>query len=949
MGSGVPRLKGVCSFVRARARHSLALSCAITAALLSSAPAQSQSSITSATSQGALYDIDIPAQPLSQALAQLSQLTRVQVLYTQQEPFGVTAPAIKGRFSVADALNQLLAGSGLTWREVRPGAVTLEQALDAENKQTTVDERGVITLDLLRVEGETSIADEDRAYATAGSTSHISQREIERFRGTTVGDIFQGTPGVLIGENRNSGGLDVNIRGMQGQSRVPVLIDGSRQETTVWRGYAGVSSRTYVDPDLIAGIDITKGPSAAADGTGAVGGLVSMRTIGANDIIQDDQDWGVRVRAGAFGNSSSAPPANTAAGLNGTGRTYRIDCAVASLCAGEHALPESFGSAEGMNRPSSSDAGSWAGSIAAAMRFERFDLVAAYAQRSQGNYYSGTHGPTPTVELTYRELPFYTEVTAIRDGIARFRGGERVVNSNNDSNSMLLKGSIYLSDEQTWDLGYARYESDYGELMPSQLIWLDEIKQTQDSSVTAQTYTSRYQWDPASAWLDLRFNLWHTRTNTINRSFSEDIYGTFSIPPSPEHYDRSGGDLGNQMQFDAWGAHSVEYGVTAQWEDIDTEIPVGEDGAPVHNTGYGRIGDRQEYGAFVNWRWQPWPVLALEAGLRYTRAKTDDHKPVVPTGHEEYLYDDNGSVVETVYVESVFCVDRDADGECDPIRYRTDNDGTTPVVSLTYEPWSNGLQFYARYAEAIRNPSLFEATSGWSVQPALDVSLRPERARNLELGSNLLKRDALVDGDRLAAKLAIFRNRTSNYLTRTSPNTWEEQGQIFVMRNIESVNLYGSELSVEYDMGLFYGELSGTYYDHIEVCHYGSYRRERCNNYGVANSYFNNMVPPEWHASATLGMRLFAKRLDFGARGTFMGQRTETPPFNDDTARGFNRVVPWHPYNLLDIYARWKHNDTIAVDFNIDNLTDRYYLDALSLGLVPAPGRTARLSLTLTF
>ncbi|MEJ1965020.1 MAG: TonB-dependent receptor [Gammaproteobacteria bacterium] len=663
-----------------------------------------------------------------------------------------------------------------------------------------------------------------------------------------------------------------------------------------------------------------------------------MRTLGANDIIDGEESWGTRVRAGAFGNSGAPPPPNTIAGMNGTGRTYRIDCAVASLCEGAYALPASFGSAEGMNRPDTWDAGSWAGSIAAAKRFDNFDLVAAYAHRDQGNYYAGTHGPTPTVELTYRELPFYTEVTAIRDGIARFRGGERIVNSNNESSSLLLKSNIYLSDDQSWDLGYVRYDSKYGEMMPSQLIWLDQIKQTDNSSVTAQTYTSRYQWNPAAQnWLDLRFDLWHTHTDTVNRSFSEDIYETFSIPPAPEHYNRWGGTLGNQMHFDRWGSHKLEFGVTSQWEDINTQIPLGENGAPVDNTSYGRIGDRQEVGAFLNWQWKLRPTLTLEAGVRYTHARTDDHKLVVPRGHDEYLYDDNGNVVETVYVQSVFCIDRDGNGACDPIRYRTNNAGTAPVVSLTYEPWRNGLQFYARSAQAVRNPSLFETTSGWSVQPALDVPIQPEHAYNLEVGSNFLKRDALLEGDRLAAKFAVFRNHTRNYLTRTSPNAWEEQGQIFVMRNIDTVNLHGAELTLEYDPGHVYGELGGAYYDHIEVCSYGSYRRESCNDYGVANSYFNNMIPPKWHASATLGVRLFARRLDIGARGTFMGQRTETPPFNDDTARGFNRVVPWRSYNVFDLYASWKYSDAIAADFSIDNLTDRYYLDALSLGLVPAP------------
>ncbi len=888
---------------------------------------------------------DIPAGPLGPALTLFGERAGLRLLVASELTDGLQTPGVSGTLAPEQALRQLLTGTGLIWRYTGSRTVTLERRLPDD---------GAILLGPVRVEGTVPVADEDRAYTTAGSSSHISQQKIERFRGTSVGDIFQGTPGVLISENRNSGGLDVNIRGMQGQSRVPVLIDGSRQETTVYRGYAGVSSRSYVDPDLIAGIDITKGPSVSADGTGAIGGVVNMRTVGANDIIKDDKDWGLRIRGSAFGNSSEPPPPGTVAGMNGTGRTYHINCVpgAQSLCQGVYQLPAQFGSDEGMNRPDTFDLRSWAGSIAAAKRFEWFDLTAAYAQRNQGNYYSGTKGPTPEVELIYPPpLPFFTEVTALRDGIARFRGGERIVNSNNDSNSILLKSSIYLPFDQSWELSYLRYDSEYGELMPSQLIWLDQIKQTENSEVTAPTYTSRYRYNPASDAINVSFNLWHTHTNSLNRAYSEDLIDLYSGDPTPERYDRWGGDLSNKMQFERWGSHTLEYGLTAQWEDMDTEIPSGENGETPHNASYGRIGDRQEYSVFLNWQYKPLQTLTLDAGMRYSRAKTDDHKLVVPTGREECLQysDDDRQCIEEVYVESVFCVDENGDGACDPIRYRTSNDGTAPVVSLTWEPWLNGLQFYAQYAQAIRMPSLFEATSGWSVMPALDVPLKAERAYNFEIGTNFLKRDAIVEGDRIAAKLAWFRNRTKDYLTRTSPNTWEESGQLFTMRNIESVDLHGVELSMQYDAGIAYAELGGSYYHHIEVCHYGSYRRERCNDYGVANSYFNNMIPPKWHGSATLGARLFSKRLDFGARGTFMGQRTETPPFNDNTAQGFNRVVPWHAYNLIDIYASWKHNDTVTVDFNIDNLTDRYYLDALSLGLVPAPGRTARLSFTVHF
>ena len=586
-----------------------------------------------------------------------------------------------------------------------------------------------------------------------------------------------------------------------------------------------------------------------------------------------------------------------------------------------------------------------------AKRFETFDLVAAYSQRNQKSYYAGSDGPVPEIEYQYRELPFYTEVTALRDGVARFRGEERIVNSNNRSNTLLLKGNFYIGLEQTLELGYQRYDSEYGELMPSQLIWQDQIRQTSNSTVTADTYTSRYNWDPIdNDRINLDFNLWHTHTRSANRSYSDGIFGEgVSVDPDPERYDRFGLDLSNEMLLTGWGQHEVSYGITAQREEIDTEIPYDEAGNPAANEAFGRIGDRTELGAFFNWQWQPHQTLTLNSGIRYLNAKTDDHKLVVPQGTYQDLYDEDGNVVDNVYVESIFCVDDDGDGNCDAIRYRTDNSGSAPVFSVAWEPWLNGVQFYARYAEGMRMPSLFEATQGWSVTPALDVGLKPERTVNKEVGINVLKRGLLFNDDRMAVKLSRFRNHTDDYLTRTSPNTWEEGSELFVMRNIDSVTLHGTELTLEYDAGFAYSKLGGTKYHHIEVCHYGSYRRERCNDYGVANSYFNNMIPPEWHASTTLGTRLFDRRLDLGARVTFMGQRTPTPPFNDNTAQGFNRVVPWHDYRLVDVYASWQHGDSLTVDFNIDNLTDQYYLDALSLGLVPAPGRTARVGVTYKY
>ena len=46
------------------------------------------------------------------------------------------------------------------------------------------------------------------------------------------------------------------------------------------------------------------------------------------------------------------------------------------------------------------------------------------------------------------------------------------------------------------------------------------------------------------------------------------------------------------------------------------------------------------------------------------------------------------------------------------------------------------------------------------------------------------------------------------------------------------------------------------------------------------------------------------------------------------------------------MFASWQASTQLAVDFNVDNLTDRYYLDPLALGVMPAPGRIMRLAVT---
>lgn len=866
------------------------------------------------------YALDMPAASLVDSLNRLSSETGAYLSVDGALTQGKQAPAVRGQMTAAQALKTLLQDSGLEAHE--SGGLYVIRAVPAS-------QGGVVSLDAVEVRAD-ALDPKDIPYREAGSVSVMTRDDIERFRGTSVGDIFQGMPGVLIGENRNSGGLDVNIRGMQGQGRVPVLVDGARQETTVYRGYAGVASRSYVDPDLIGGIRVDKGPTMDAAGTGAVGGLVSMRTLDARDVILDGESFGIRMRGTLIGNNSGTrSDAGQRSGLSGSG-TFRKDCISADLCSGHHDPRNALGPDETMDRPGTFTPKSWAGSLALAKRFEKVDLIAALATRRQGNYYAGRNGPTPYLYIdkeTNRQ--FWTDVELKSAGASRIRGGERVVNSDYESRSALLKGQFYLTNEQQLDLSWLRYNSRYGELMPSQLIWYGNIEQTEGSEVTTNTLSSQYRWQPAgNEWLDLRANLWLTRSKSSSDNYSESMK---MMGRETERYRRWGADLSNTMQLAWLGDAQLRYGAALQKEHIDSE-PLDELYA---NEIRGRQGGRTEKSVFVALQYRPVSSVTLDAGWRYTRFHSNDNKAL------------------KIDLDSQYC-DIGADGKCQDLFMDARGSGSAPMVGLTWEPLG-GLQFYARYAEALRMPSLFETTTGFSVSATPATSLKPERARNRELGMNFMGGDILGAGDQLRLKLAYFHNFTSDYLTRTIPNksddtsTGDSLGN-FRLRNIDSARFHGLELSGTYDAGRFWVDFGGTRYTHVEICHQGSFRREPCTNYGLSNSYVNNMIPPKWNASVTAGTRWLDRRLVLGIRGTFMGRRNAVPESDDQGVDSiFAGPVQWHDYKVFDLFATYRLNQHLSFDFNIDNVTDRYYLDALSLGLVPAPGRTARLSATVQF
>ncbi|NHQ84669.1 TonB-dependent receptor [Iodobacter sp. HSC-16F04] len=968
--------------MRASCRHAAIRPLILALSLAFAVPAQS------IAAQPAAIEFNISAQPLSNALSELARQSGMVLLVDARLTAGRQGPALKGSYSLRDALRQLLSGSGLRAEVNSDGTIVLKQEPQADKAVAigTVKVSGAAAAFLSDEQIEAS----DRPYVKPGSSAHISRENIDRFRGTSPADILKGTPGVVVGDARNSGALDVNIRGMQGQGRVPVLIDGSLQASTIYRGYSGIADRSYLDPEMISEINIAKGPSMGAEGAGAIGGLVSMQTLRAEDILKPGERSGFRIRTGLQDNSKEAPT-----DFETTPRTDRNNIL---------------------------DPRSGFLSLAYATRQDDFDLIAAISHRSTGNYFAGKNGFS-----SYQNIDENGE----DDGITRFyHAGDEVLNTSNTTDSALLKTTLNLTDDQALELSYRYFKSAYGEIMPSQILRNSTgiIKQWKPSEVSTDAWTARYKYQPAdNPLISLKANLWHTDMESAARNGDVFRNPHEGKPTSWDHEceqcvetlylaknqsQRYGADLSNTSRFDnAYGAFSLNYGFSLQKEDIAPSDRVKIDMDDINHNRTLRSGTRHEESAFLNMLWQPSNWLTVEAGGRYLRYHSKDRNTTAtqleePQGWKRiYLYDDQSERIGTVLWHQdkngqfsdatnplkadkiVLEHDKDEDpveisrsqvheSTVDDMVYHDDipgafsrsapiereGSGFAPAFGLTFK-LSEHISSYLRYTEGLRMPSLYESTIGFSA--TFSSPLEPEHSKNWETGISFIKDGVFTAEDKLRLKVAYFNNTTDHYITRVQISGKKAWEQNFSMANIDNFSVSGFELQSSYDRGDFFGELAATLNHKAMICDakMAGYLRAKaqfipsmsatpdCSPVGFTSSYVSNMIPPKISTNATFGARLLDQKLTMGMRASYVSGPLNTADKDASwqNASGTAVQIKTLPYSLVDLFASYKISADTQVDMTIDNATDRYYLDPLSLSLMPGPGRTVRMSLGMKF
>lgn len=120
--------------------------------------------------------------------------------------------------------------------------------------------------------------------------STISKTEIKLNGREKLDTVLRSTPGVFTSINGSNPGVAVNIRGFEGSGRVNMMIDGAPQNfRTTAHDAQGYS---YIDPNLLSSVDITRGAITTEGGSG-LAGSVNFKTLGVDDVIMDGKDKGV--------------------------------------------------------------------------------------------------------------------------------------------------------------------------------------------------------------------------------------------------------------------------------------------------------------------------------------------------------------------------------------------------------------------------------------------------------------------------------------------------------------------------------------------------------------------------------------------------------------------------------------------------------------------------------
>ncbi|MGO4308616.1 TonB-dependent siderophore receptor [Pseudomonas sp. KB_15] len=259
------------------------------------------------------FSFSLAAKPLPQALSDFSRVTGISVVYTDEAPYGLNAPAINGQMSAEQALQRLLTGSGLTFRRTDGHTIALEPR----------PTEGALNLGATTI---TSVMDDSMSYQPPPTSSVMRSSALIQDIPQTINVV----PAQVIRDQapRN---LDDALANVSGITQANTL--GSTQDSVMVRGFGDNRNGSIMRDGMpivqgrglnasVDRVEVLKGPASLLYGIQDPGGVVNM--VSKKPELEQYNALTLRGSTYGDGKNGSGGGLDSTGALGDSGLAYRM-------------------------------------------------------------------------------------------------------------------------------------------------------------------------------------------------------------------------------------------------------------------------------------------------------------------------------------------------------------------------------------------------------------------------------------------------------------------------------------------------------------------------------------------------------------------------------------------------------------------------------------------------
>ena len=800
---------------------------------------------------------------------------------------------------------------------------------------------------------EKIVTNQQQAFKKAKATTSKEQL----YKSTeSVDSIVRSMPGAFTQQDKSAGVLSLNIRGESGFGRANAMVDDVVQTfyatSTDGKGRSGGTSQfgASLDPNFIAGVDLTRGSFSGKNGGNALFGSANFRTLSVNDVVRDDQKFGLLVKGLAGTNATKHNGM-----LTGAMKQWLDNGGYFGVLYGysQREISQDYKVGGGTKIRYIAD------NFLAAKKYEFFNEQNGLALNEQGQWYDEKGWGEDPVDVERRwvedELPQFniqpidpdTLRQKSRSHLAKIEymddhhalnlqyrtlrnavGGRDLKNDSAQINYGLVYGNyLDLNILLARTKGVQRYAA--GAPMNGKHLLADlQTKNTADTFDLSNTFTFNLPKE-----IELKTTLgFHWLKNKYSKNrFTEELglfYG-LSVDDSLYYRQFAGQSLMPQKSnnFQPSGEQkfktfSLDNQLSKGIFHLDNSLNL------VH---YGFNGETLDY------------LLSSESYLQ----RYDENHPIFKS-HCSATDDPSNPYV----CDQFEPLDKQG-GKRHAINHST-------TLSLDIHPL---FMPFVSYSKNHRMPNIQEIYFSQIGHAGVNLDLQPERAKTWQFGFNSSKNGLFSEDDFFGAKVIFYRSKINNYIHNQFGTFWNEaqkpdwvevaqMAESIQYRNyFRNVRKKGVEIELSYDNGRFYTNLS-----------YAYQKSNQPTNYTDPSSASNSQSPlerldqtygisristlPRDYGRLDIGTRWFDQKLTLGSAVRYYGkskratmEKIELNGLNLSLYKNHNQrlyvkgeeVIEKQPL-IVDFYVVYEPLKDLILKAELQNAFDKKYIDPLDAG-----------------